>query len=53
VAARARIHRRHELEPGREDRRSPDSRDRNLAVFERLAERLQRTPIELRKLVEK
>jgi hypothetical protein len=52
VATRARVHRRHELEPGREDRRPADSGDRDLTVFQRLAQRLQRTPIELRKLVE-
>src|SRR5204862_3819725 len=51
-AARTQIHRRDELEPGREDRASGDPRDRDDAVLERLAEGFQRRPRELGKLVE-
>ena len=55
IAARtagAEVHRRDELEPGREDRPASDPRDADEAVLERLAERLERGPLELRELVE-
>ena len=51
-AAGAGVHRRDELEPGREDRRPTDPRDRDAALLERLAERLQHVAPELRQLVE-
>ena len=51
-AARAGVHRRDELEAGREDDRPPDPRDRDPALLQRLAQRLQRGPVELGQLVE-
>ncbi len=50
--ARARVHRGDELEPGGEPCRPADAGDRDVAVLERLAERLQDVPRELRQLVE-
>ena len=52
-AARAQVHGRDELEAGREDRSAGDTRDRHVAVLERLAKRLERRPLELGELVEK
>ena len=51
-AARAEVHRRDELKAGREDRAAGGARDRDDAVLERLAQRLERRPRELRQLVE-
>ena len=51
-AARAEVHRRDELEPRREDDASGDADDRDVPVLERLAQRLERRPRELRELVE-
>ena len=51
-AARAHVHARDELEPRRKDRPSAHSRDCDLAVFERLAQRLENGPLELGQLVQ-
>ncbi len=53
MPARARVHRRDELEAGRERSSArPDPDDRDAALLERLAERLEHVPVELRQLVE-
>ena len=51
-AARTEVHRRDELEPRREDGPPADARDADDAVLERLAQRLERGPLELGELVE-
>src|SRR5581483_2940288 len=51
-AARAEVHRREELEPGRVDRPPLGAGDADDAVLDRLAERLERLAVELRELVE-
>ena len=51
-AARAHVHRPHELEPRREERVPADAGDRDDAVLERLAQRLEHRARELRQLVE-
>ena len=48
----AQVHRRHELEPSREERLALHPRDRDDAVLERLPERLEGRSLELRQLVE-
>ncbi len=50
--ARARVHRRDQQEPGRKPRRAADPGDRHEPVLERLAQRLEHVPTELRQLVE-
>ena len=50
--ARARVRRGDEHEAGRQQRRALPAHDRHLPVLERLAQRLQRRPRELRQLVE-
>ena len=50
--ARTEVHRRNELEPGRERRPPSDPRDADDTVLERLAERLERGPLELGELVQ-
>ena len=50
--ARARVHRRDQLEPRREDRRATDPRDRDPTLLHRLAERLEDVAPELGQLVE-
>jgi hypothetical protein len=52
VAARARIHRAHDERSRGERRLCLRPRDRDDAIFERLAERLERAAPELRELVE-
>ena len=52
VTARARVHRREQLEPRREPRRAPGAGDRDPPLLERLAERLEHVAVELRELVE-
>ena len=52
AAARAEVHRRHELEAGREERHALRAGDADDAVLERLAQRLERRPHELGQLVE-
>ncbi len=52
AATRAEVHRGHEPEPGREARPAPNAGDRHLAVLERLPQRLEQRPGELRQLVE-
>ena len=52
AAAGAEVHRRDELEASREERHALRARDADDAVLERLAERLERGPQELRQLVE-
>ena len=51
-ATRAQVHRRREQEPRRKDRAPLDPRDRHDAVFERLAQRLDRCARKLGQLVE-
>ncbi len=51
-AARTRIHRRHEHEPRRKDRRSRRPRDRDASLFERLPQHFEDAAIELRHLVQ-
>src|SRR5262249_43720943 len=53
AATRAQVHRPDELKPSREDDAPRDTRDGDVAVLERLAERLERVAPELRQLVEK
>ena len=50
--AGAQVHRRDQLEAGREERQPLDAGDRHDAVLERLAQRLERRPLELGQLVE-
>ena len=50
--AGAEVHRRDQLESGREQRQPLDAGDRHDAVLERLAKRLERGPLELRQLVQ-
>ena len=50
--AGAEVHRCHELEPRRERRPTGDPDNRDQAVLERLPQRLERCPRELRELVE-
>ena len=52
AAARAHVHRADELETGRKDRVTADTRDRDDAVLERLAQRLEDGARELGKLVQ-
>ena len=52
AGTRTEVHRRDELEPGREERLALRARDRDDAVLERLPQRLERRPLELRQLVE-
>src|SRR5205814_2741089 len=55
IAARpawAQVHGRDELKPSREDDPAADPRDRDRSVLQRLAQRLERVPRELGKLVE-
>ena len=50
--ARTRVHRGDELEPCRERRRPAGPSDRDPTLLERLAQRLEHVPVELRQLVE-
>ncbi len=50
--ARAQVHGRDELKPGREDREAGGPRDRDAAVLEWLAQRLERGALELGQLVQ-
>jgi len=52
IAARARIHRRDELEPGGEVALAERARDRHPARLERFAKYFEHTAVELRELVE-
>ena len=52
VAARTRVHRRHQHEAGGERRRVQGARDGDVALLQRLAQHLQTAAMELRQLVE-
>ena len=52
ATARAQVHRRDETKPGREERVPADPGDRDDTVLERLPQRLEHRPRELRQLVE-
>src|ERR1035437_1894294 len=53
MSSRPRIHGRKQLKSRREDSSPPDASYSHLPVLDRLAERLQRDPVELGELVEK
>jgi hypothetical protein len=52
MSTRARVHRRDELEAGRQDQRAPDPDDRHAALLEGLTQRFEDVPPEFGQLVE-